>query len=177
VGKQINVFPASSQTPEVCCRAGDCYFKVGKYEDSIRCFQKVVDNYPKYEHAWHAQFTVGRCYEELRNSGKVEKATADAKVNTAYKQIVENILTVRQRNTLITGCHINLKMKGETKMKAKLSSIILILTVFLAAPGISYGCYGPPPCVFITSPADGTPFVEGNDITIDANASDTSPAT
>jgi TolA-binding protein len=87
--KQINDFPASSQTPEVCCRAGDCYFKVGKYEDSVRCFQKVVDNYPKYEHAWHAQFTVGRCYEEMKNSGKVEKSTADAKINTAYKQIVE----------------------------------------------------------------------------------------
>ncbi len=60
-------------------------------------------------------------------------------------------------------------------MKTKLSAIVLILTVLFAVSGISYGCYDPPPYVVITCPIDGAPFVEGNDITIDANASDTSP--
>jgi TolA-binding protein len=73
--KLINELPASSLTPEACCWAGDCYFKLGKHKDCIRCFQKVVDDYPQYEHAWHAQFTIGRCYEALRD--------------TAYKQLLE----------------------------------------------------------------------------------------
>jgi tetratricopeptide (TPR) repeat protein len=85
----VSKVPDYSLAPEAACRAGDCYFKLGKHQDSIRCFQKVVDNYPQYEHAWHAQFTVGRCYEELRNGGELEKPTADAKINTAYKQLIE----------------------------------------------------------------------------------------
>ncbi len=60
-------------------------------------------------------------------------------------------------------------------MKTKLSAIVLILTVLFAVSEVSYGCYDPPPYVFITCPEDGAPFVEGNDITIDANASDSSP--
>jgi TolA-binding protein len=71
----INEFPASSVMPEACCSAGDCYFKLGKLQDSIRCFQKVVDEYPQYKHAWHAQFTIGRCYDTLKD--------------TAYKQLLE----------------------------------------------------------------------------------------
>ncbi len=60
-------------------------------------------------------------------------------------------------------------------MKTKLSAIVLILTVLFVVSEISYGCYDPPPYVVITCPIDGAPFVEGNDITIDANASDSSP--
>jgi TolA-binding protein len=71
----IKEFPASSTMPEACSWAGDCYFKLGKPQDSIRCFQKVVDDYPQYKHAWHAQFTIGRCYDVLKD--------------TAYKQLLE----------------------------------------------------------------------------------------
>ncbi|MFZ0035491.1 MAG: LamG-like jellyroll fold domain-containing protein [Sedimentisphaerales bacterium] len=59
-------------------------------------------------------------------------------------------------------------------MKAqKLSAIILILTAFFAIPEISYGCYNPPPTVYITYPANGDAFTRGSDkITITANAWD-----
>ncbi|MFZ0035490.1 MAG: tetratricopeptide repeat protein [Sedimentisphaerales bacterium] len=59
--------------PEVCCYAGDCYLKLGKYQESIRCFQKVVDNYPKYKYAGYAQSMVGRCFEEMKSADAVEK--------------------------------------------------------------------------------------------------------
>jgi tetratricopeptide (TPR) repeat protein len=89
--KLITQFPDSSWVPEACCWAGDCYFeKLNRYEDSIHCFQKVTDNYPKYKYAWHAQFMVGRSYEVLKNKGVVDKSAADAKIKDAYERVMEN---------------------------------------------------------------------------------------
>lgn len=85
----ISEFPDFSLTPEACCWAGDCYLKLGKYRDSISCFQTVVNDYPEYEHAWHAQYTIGRCYEILKDTGAVEKSVADAQIDTAYEGLLE----------------------------------------------------------------------------------------
>ncbi|MBN2019516.1 MAG: tetratricopeptide repeat protein [Sedimentisphaerales bacterium] len=82
--KVITKFPDPLLVPEACCWAGDCYFeKLSQYEDSIRCFQEVVDKYPGYQHAWHAQFMIGRSYEILRD-------TADAHIKAAYERIIRN---------------------------------------------------------------------------------------
>jgi TolA-binding protein len=89
--KLINQFPDSYSVPEACCWAGDCYFeKLNKYEDAIRCFQKVVDNYPTYQHAWHAQFMIGRSFEVLKDAGVVDKSEADAKIKAAYEKVIRN---------------------------------------------------------------------------------------
>jgi tetratricopeptide (TPR) repeat protein len=89
-GRLINEFPNSALIPETCCWAGDCYRKLGQYEKSIQCFQRVVDNYPGYEYAWHAQFMVGRCYEGLKDTGAIERSLADAQINTAYERVIQN---------------------------------------------------------------------------------------
>ena len=83
-------FPESSLIPEVCGWTGDCYIKLGKYEESIRCFQKVVDSYPEYKHAGHAQYMVGRGYEELKNTGVLEESIADTHIKDAYEKVVLN---------------------------------------------------------------------------------------
>jgi tetratricopeptide (TPR) repeat protein len=86
----INELPDSASVPEACCWAGDCYLKLGKYQESIQRFQKVVDNYPQYKNAGHAQFMVGRCFEGLKDTGAVEKSVADAKIKAAYQQVIQN---------------------------------------------------------------------------------------
>ncbi len=88
--KFINGMPASPLTPEICCRAGDCYFKIAKYKESLKCFQKAVDNSPGYEYAGHAQFMVGRCYEKLKINGDVDALLADEQTEIAYEKVVEN---------------------------------------------------------------------------------------
>ena len=85
----INEHPSFIEIPKVCCWAGDCYRKLGKYEKSIVCYQKVADDYPGYGMAWNALFLVGRNYENLKKSGAISKSEADSKTRAAYKQLLE----------------------------------------------------------------------------------------
>ncbi len=89
--KLIDNLPACSLTSEASCRAGDCYYyKVGKQQEAIRCFQKAVDNNPEYENAGHAQIMIGRCWEDLKNRGAVDNKEADEQINAAYKRVITN---------------------------------------------------------------------------------------
>jgi TolA-binding protein len=89
----INELPDSASVPEACCWAGDCYLKLGKYQESIQRFQKVVDNYPQYKHAGHALFMVGRNYESMKNAGLISESDADHKIKDAYTELLEKYPT------------------------------------------------------------------------------------
>jgi TolA-binding protein len=85
----INTYPNSDLQPDLCCWAGDCYRRLGKYKDSLQCFQRVVDKYSTYKYAWHALFMVGCNYENLSKSGLIPKSEADTKIRAAYTQLIE----------------------------------------------------------------------------------------
>jgi tetratricopeptide (TPR) repeat protein len=85
----INEFPASSPVPEACRWAGYCYFKLGEYQESIRYFQKVVDDYPQYEYTWSAQCWIGDCYEQMKISGALPQSEAIDKMELAYQTLIE----------------------------------------------------------------------------------------
>jgi tetratricopeptide (TPR) repeat protein len=87
--KLIDRFPRSVVIPRACRSAGDCYRKLGEYEESIRCYQKIVDDHPGFETVWNALFLVGRNYEDLKESGAVAKSEADSKTKAAYEQLLE----------------------------------------------------------------------------------------
>jgi TolA-binding protein len=82
-------FPGTTPVPKACRSAGDCYRKLGEYEESIRCYKKVVDDYPDFETAWNALFQIGRNYEDLKKSGAIAKSEVDAKIKAAYEQLLE----------------------------------------------------------------------------------------
>ncbi|MHC4157003.1 MAG: tetratricopeptide repeat protein [Planctomycetota bacterium] len=82
-------FPGSDAVPRALRCAGDCYRKLGEYEESIRCYQKIVDDHPSFETAWNALFLVGRNYEDLKKSGAIAKSDADLKIKAAYEQLLE----------------------------------------------------------------------------------------
>jgi tetratricopeptide (TPR) repeat protein len=86
----INEFPGSVWTPGVCFKAGDCYRKLGEYEKSIEFYQKVIDDYPEDDMAWHALFMVGRNTEMLKKSGVISGSVADTEIRAAYEQLLEN---------------------------------------------------------------------------------------
>jgi tetratricopeptide (TPR) repeat protein len=82
-------FPAASDVPKALRSAGDCYQKLGRYAESTRCFQKVVDYYPDFETAWNVLFQIGRNYEDLKESGAFARSEADTKIKAVYEQVLE----------------------------------------------------------------------------------------
>ncbi|MHC4867871.1 MAG: tetratricopeptide repeat protein [Planctomycetota bacterium] len=83
-----NEFPGAGEVPKALRSAGDCHRKLGRYDESTRCFQKVVDDYPDFETAWNALFQIGRNYEDLKESGAISKSEADSKVRAVYEQLL-----------------------------------------------------------------------------------------
>ncbi|MBA7648321.1 Cell division coordinator CpoB [subsurface metagenome] len=66
-----------------------CYRRLGEYENAIRYYQKVVDNWPNYLYAWSAQSLIPQCYEKLRNAGSLSESEANLKIEQAYEAVVE----------------------------------------------------------------------------------------
>jgi TolA-binding protein len=84
-----NEFPGAGDVPKALRSAGDCYRKLGRYAESTRCYQKVVDDYPDFETAWNALFTIGRNHEDLKESGAISKSEADSKTKAVYEQLLK----------------------------------------------------------------------------------------
>jgi len=49
-----------------------------------------VESWPQYEYAWHAQFFVGDCCEKLKSAGTLVGPDVDARIENAYRAVVEN---------------------------------------------------------------------------------------
>jgi TolA-binding protein len=87
----IQELPASKTTPEAYYAAAVCYGQeLGEYAKGIAYFQAIVDNWPHYKYAWHAQYFVGMYTVRLKGSGLMEAAEADSLIEKAYKAVVEN---------------------------------------------------------------------------------------
>jgi len=88
--KVINELPASRNLmPQACCSAGECLHMLGEYENSIKYYQKIVDNYPFYDKTWHALFMVGRNYEDMRKAKLISRTESLSKIRAVYKQLLE----------------------------------------------------------------------------------------
>lgn len=85
----VKEYPASSVAAQACCWVGDCYGKLGEYQNSIEYYQKAVDNYPAHSKGWHALSRLGRNYEELKLSAAISESEANAKIKEAYQTLVE----------------------------------------------------------------------------------------
>jgi TolA-binding protein len=73
--------------------------ELGEHDQARAYYQRVVDSWPKYEYAWHAQFSVGDCYEKLKSAGAVGAAEADAKIERAYRAVLEDYPNCRAAGT------------------------------------------------------------------------------
>lgn len=81
---------SSAYTPRACYTTAVVYSQeLGEYQKGIDYYQQVVDNWPDYAFAWHAQFFVGKYYEKLRNSGGIADSEANPKIEQAYISVVE----------------------------------------------------------------------------------------
>jgi len=60
------------------------------YKEGLDYFQAVVDNWPGYEFAWHAQYFIGEYYEKLLKTGGITEAEATPKIEQAYLNVLDN---------------------------------------------------------------------------------------
>jgi TolA-binding protein len=105
----VNQLPPCSKTAESCYFAGVCCREhFGDYEKAIMYYQKVLDEWPNYEHAWHAQYSIGDCYEKLLENGKLSRSEAMPEIINAYKTVVEKYPNCRKAK----GAMLKLKALG-----------------------------------------------------------------
>jgi len=89
-GRIITELPESTITPQAYILLGECYSRLGRHQESLGCYQKVVSNWPNCEYAWYAQFLIGCTYEQLRDSGDVEKTVAYTEIRVAYEGVLRD---------------------------------------------------------------------------------------
>lgn len=90
--KMIQKLPLSAEyTPRAYWCAAVVYSQeLREYAKGIEYYKYILDDWPKYKFAYHAQFLVGRYYEKLRDSGTVGESEANAKIEQAYKSVIQN---------------------------------------------------------------------------------------
>jgi tetratricopeptide (TPR) repeat protein len=62
---------------------------LGEADKALSCYEKVAAEWPDYEYAWSAQAMIAVCCQELKDSGKMPASGADARIEEAYKAVLE----------------------------------------------------------------------------------------
>ena len=90
----IEELPPTPYTVQAWYFTGVIYRRhLGQPEKALPYYEKVVSEWPDYDHAWSAQAMIAKCYERLRNAGKVPASEAEPKIEQAYKAVVEKYPT------------------------------------------------------------------------------------
>ena len=112
----INRFPASDSTPEIYDMAADCYRQLARYGKAIECYREIVSNWPDYEHAWNAQFQIGYCSQQLKDTGVIPRSLADSVTKAAYEQVLKKYPHCPAARATKSWLDYHLKMtKGEQR--------------------------------------------------------------
>jgi tetratricopeptide (TPR) repeat protein len=69
---------------------GANYLEMRRLENTIDIFQKLLADYPDFEHACSVQTAMSWCYEQLRDSGSLPKEAANSILEEMYKSILTN---------------------------------------------------------------------------------------
>ena len=82
--------PSPAHSPQAYFMTAVCYSQeLGEYQKGIEYFQQVVDNWPDYQDAWHAQYSVGKYYGILWKKGVIPESEASVKIEEAYRVLVD----------------------------------------------------------------------------------------
>ena len=89
--KMIQELPLSAKyTPRAYyCSAVVYSQELGEYLKGIEYYQIIVDNWPDYKYAWHAQYFIGKYYEKLRDSGSLPESEANPKIEQTYEAVIK----------------------------------------------------------------------------------------
>jgi len=86
----IREFAHSPTTVDAYFISAACYHhQLAEYEKAIEYYRKIVDNWSDYERAGKAQFSIGLCYQGLKNSGGLPESAADSETKVAYEALLQ----------------------------------------------------------------------------------------
>ena len=96
-GKAIDVWERIIQDfsdhnikPQAYYFSAKSYHRIGEHEKAINYYEKLLFDWPEYRRAARAQFSIGKCYESLKDAGTLHGSEADLKIEQAYKNVVGN---------------------------------------------------------------------------------------
>ena len=85
---QQDSLPIASDLVYLYFYAAVNYHEMGRWDDAINNYQKVLDNWPDFEHACGINAAIGWCYEKLRDSGNLPKEAVNSILEETYKSIL-----------------------------------------------------------------------------------------
>jgi len=113
--KIIQQFP-SAITPGIYDLAADCYRHLGRYSKTMECYREIVSSWPDYERAWNAQFQIGYCSQQLKDTGVIPRSLADSVTKAAYEQVLKKYPHCPAARATKSWLDYHLKMtKGEQR--------------------------------------------------------------
>jgi tetratricopeptide (TPR) repeat protein len=65
--------PYPGYTPKACYYIARCYRQLGDYDNALDYYQRVVADWPDYEHAMNADFLMRYCLEQLSRDEREPK--------------------------------------------------------------------------------------------------------
>jgi tetratricopeptide (TPR) repeat protein len=86
VWQQFEQAMPNHNNPQSAYFSGIVCQKLGRYEEAVVQYQRVVEKWPWYDKAWHAQYMIANCCEELAMENKVPSGA----VKAAYQRLIEN---------------------------------------------------------------------------------------
>lgn len=95
LGAVIDDLGPSTEVPNALILMGDCYGRLNEYSQAITCYQRVADEYPDYDRAWHALFMVGSSYQDMLKAELVSESEAHVKITAAYQQLIARYPTCK----------------------------------------------------------------------------------
>lgn len=58
----VHFFPRDARIAKVYFRLGQSTFHLGRYDDALSCYRKIVSRFPESEYAIQSRFQISRCY-------------------------------------------------------------------------------------------------------------------
>lgn len=66
------------------------YHKLGRFYEAVEIYQKILNEWPDFEHGCGIAAAIAWCYENMRDTGQVPKEEINPIIEEAYKAVLEN---------------------------------------------------------------------------------------
>jgi tetratricopeptide (TPR) repeat protein len=86
----LQEFPDSEAVSHAYYFSARCYESIGEYEDAIRYYQKVVDDWPDEVRSPSLLYRITNLYEKLEKSGQISTMDASIEIRQACKKLLED---------------------------------------------------------------------------------------